>query len=60
MIDRNKLLEKVVSILNECEIRINVGGCGCCGSPWFSMEYKGELIVDEVEDFDINMIKSGI
>ena len=49
--------EKVIEILKKHNIKINVGGCGCCGSPWFSFEYNGEKIVDNESDFNINMIE---
>jgi len=40
-------IELVKKILLENGIRIDLGGCGCCGSPWFKFEYKGEIILDE-------------
>lgn len=28
--------ERVEEILNKHNIKISIGGCGCCGSPWVS------------------------
>ena len=44
-------VKKVVEILKSHGIKMKIGGCGCCGSPWVSFEYNGEVIVDEVEYF---------
>lgn len=48
--------EKVIKILSRHEIRMNIGGCGCCESPWVEFEYKGEMITDQ-EEFKIKMIE---
>ena len=37
-------MEKVKRILENAGIKMDIGGCGCCGSPWIKMTYKGELI----------------
>lgn len=47
--------EKIIKILKSHNIRMEIGGCGCCGSPWVSFEYNGEKIIDEESDFKINM-----
>jgi hypothetical protein len=39
-------LPKLIAILKEHGIEMNVGGCGCCDSPWVAAWYKGEKIVD--------------
>lgn len=39
-------IERVKAILAEAGIKIDVGACGCCGSPWIKFEYKGEMILD--------------
>ena len=43
--------DQVVKILADRGIRISVSACGCCGSPWVSLEVDGKLIVDNEEDF---------
>jgi len=30
---REEILERIKTVLLENNIRMNVGGCGCCGSP---------------------------
>jgi len=49
--------EKIAEILKEHGIKIEIGGCGCCGSPWVSFEYKGEMIIKDQDDFKIDMFK---
>lgn len=51
-------VEKMKEILKEHGIKIEIDGCGCCGSPWVSFEYKGERIIENEYDFHINMFKS--
>ena len=46
---REEILERIKTVLLENNIRMNVGGCGCCGSPWISFEYKGEIITPELD-----------
>lgn len=48
-------IEVVKSILEKNGIQMNVGGCGCCGSPSVSFLYKGELILEYVDDCNIEM-----
>lgn len=52
-----ELVSKVTGILESCGIRMTVGGCGCCGSPWVSFEKDGEMIVSEQNDFDFDMFQ---
>jgi len=37
-------------------VRMNIGGCGCCRSPWGTVEVDGVVIVSDVEDMNIEMI----
>ena len=50
--------EKMIEILKQHNIKIEIGGCGCCGSPWVSFEYNGEKIVENEDDFSIDMFSS--
>ena len=49
--------EKIAEILKEHGIKIEIGGCGCCGSPWVSFEYKGEMIIKDEDYFKIDMFE---
>ena len=51
--------EQVIKILSEHGIKMSIGGCGCCGSPWVSFEYNGEMIVNDEESFSFNMFVKG-
>ena len=46
---------KIEEILKEHGIKMSIGGCGCCSSPWVSFEYKGEMIINDEDDFRIDM-----
>ena len=41
---KRKRLEK---ILEEHGIKISIGSCGCCDSPWVKVEHNGVEILDE-------------
>jgi len=51
------LKEKVKEILKQHNIKISIGGCGCCGSPWVSFEKDGVKIVDNIDYFKIDMFE---
>ena len=46
--------DKLIELCKSLGIRIEVGGCGCCESPWLRFEYKGEMIFDD-DSAEINM-----
>ena len=45
--NKQEQIDKMKQILKENGIEMQVGGCGCCGSPWVTFNYKGEEIIDE-------------
>jgi hypothetical protein len=51
-------VEKVERILTELGIKMEIGGCGCCGSPWVKVEYKGETVINEESVFINNFDKT--
>ena len=53
----NEKINKLKEILSKHNIKMSVGGCGCCGSPWFKFEYKGEIVVDCLEEGNFDMFK---
>lgn len=54
------LKQQVMDILAEHGIKMNVTGCGCCGSPTVSFEHDGKLVVDEEDQFGFEMMPSNI
>ena len=38
---------EVEAALKERGIRMNVGSCGCCDSPWVKVEIDGTVVYDE-------------
>jgi hypothetical protein len=47
--------KKMIEILKENGIEIEIGGCGCCGSPWVTFKYNGEIIIDDEYEFFIEL-----
>lgn len=39
-------LKKALEALESLGVKLEVSGCGCCGSPWVSIEVEGEMLVD--------------
>lgn len=39
-------MEKMKQILKSHKIKMSVGSCGCCNSPWIHFEYEGEVVFD--------------
>lgn len=39
--------ERMIEILMEYNIKIDIYGCGCCSSPWVTFEHKEEIIFDD-------------
>lgn len=55
MENEEEIYKKVQKALKAKGIRISVGGCGCCGSPWFKVEVDGEVVADVENDFNLDM-----
>lgn len=47
-------IDRVTSTLRQYGLEIDIGGCGCCNSPWVKLTHKGEVVVD-AENFNIYM-----
>lgn len=56
-------VKEVAKILEAKGVRLAIGGCGCCGSPWVKIEVDGEFIVgskdEEIDAYDIDMFEKG-
>ena len=51
-------IDRMESILRSHRIRMKIGGCSCCESPWITFEYEGETIINDIEGHQINMFES--
>ena len=49
--------DRIIKILKNHGILMNIDGCGCCGSPLVSFSYNGELIIDTEVEFILEMIE---
>ena len=52
--EREKACKEVERVLTALDIEMEVGGCGCCGSPWVTFKYKGKTILEDEDDYEIN------
>jgi hypothetical protein len=39
--------DRVIELLKARGVEIEIGGCGCCGSPFVKVVVDGEIIVDD-------------
>ncbi len=53
--ERKVNLPKLIEILKQHGIEMNVDACGCCDSPWISAWYKGEKIVENAMNGSFSM-----
>ena len=54
--EKEENIAKVKAILKENNIEMDIGGCGCCDSPWVTFKHNGEEILDE-DDCNFTMIE---
>jgi hypothetical protein len=48
--------KQAIKALQRKGVRLNIGACGCCDSPWVSIEIDGELLIDDEDRFELDMI----
>lgn len=39
--------DELLAELAKRGIKIDIGGCGCCGSPWVKVVLDGQLVFDQ-------------
>jgi len=52
-----KTVNAVKDFFNSLGIKINIEGCGCCGSATVEIVYKDKIILEKTENFNIAMIE---
>jgi len=52
--------ELIKAILSSHDIKMNISGCGCCGSPTVSFSYRGDVIVQNADDFNLQMFSEDV
>jgi hypothetical protein len=50
---------RLEQLLKEHGFKFEIGGCGCCSSPWVKAEYNGEVILND-SGIDMDMFKEEI
>ena len=45
-------IEEAKRLLAEAGFKMEVGGCGCCGSPWVKLSHNERLVIFDEEDRD--------
>jgi hypothetical protein len=50
---RDHVRDRIEGVLRSFGVQLQIGGCGCCGSPWIKAEFPDGLSV-EFENFYIN------
>ena len=50
-------VKRMTEILESKGIRMMVGSCGCCGSPWVKFESDGEMIMEEADGVVFDMFR---
>lgn len=49
---RDQDLARLKAILEGFGLEIDIGGCGCCGSPWYEFKLNGETIFESNGNFN--------
>jgi len=52
-----KTVNAVKDFFNSLGVKINIEGCGCCGSAVVKIIYNDKTILEETENFNITMIE---
>ena len=55
--NENARIDEAKRLLRQRGIRLMVGGCGCCGSPWFRVEVDGREILPSTDGIQIDMFE---
>jgi hypothetical protein len=54
--DQKDVQERIETILREAGVKLKLGGCGCCGSPWVEAEFPDGKNIDvdhiRIDTFD--------
>lgn len=50
-------IEWVKEVLRSHGIKMEVGSCGCCESPWVAFEYRGEMLLDSMKNCGFSMFE---
>lgn len=56
MMSKEIKIKEIEEILLSHGIKMNIGGCGCCGSPYVKLIYNDKLILEETNEFNLEMI----
>ncbi|HQZ43705.1 MAG TPA: hypothetical protein PK735_12525, partial [Flavobacteriales bacterium] len=57
MADHKALYAAASEALKKKGVRISIGGCGCCGSPFVKLEIDGQVIVMDEDNFNLDMFE---
>ena len=55
---KQEQLDKVKAALLAKGVRLKVGACGCCDSPWVKVEIDGVMVAD-TDGENIDMFEGG-
>lgn len=56
LLNSDKAKNLIIKLLETNDIKIELSGCGCCGSPSLKFAYKNNVIYED-DSVDINMFK---
>ena len=55
--EENAAINEAKRLLKSAGFRVEIGGCGCCGSPWVKIEHNGKLIISDGEGEPVDECK---